>query len=128
MTNDDELKRMFGELREADRRAAGVPPMDAIIARGPQAVRRRGELTLMGRAVLLVAASAVLFGSVEVTRLLTRRAPASDVMAVASWTSPTASLLAVPGVQLSVTSLTGSAINLETTVSGGKAHSKGDSL
>ncbi len=122
---DDDLKRVFGELRDADRRAMQPPAIGALLARPP---RRAGGLVRRRIALGLAASVAVLAAAIGVRGAMHRAAPVT-VVAIASWTSPTASLLAVPGAQVVLPSLTSSAVHLETTVKTvAKDHSRGDSI
>src|SRR5437868_3052996 len=120
--HDDELKRRMVELRERDRRS-GVPTLDAVMSHS-----RRPVPLSHGTTVPLAAAIAALLvlGVLARGRVL---APEEQQIAVATWTSPTASLLAVPGLQLTTASLTSSVVNLETTAdTTAQANSKGDSI
>lgn len=119
--DDDDLRRLFAELRERDRRT--IPGFEALVAR---ALARHTPRTV--RAPLLAAAIAVLvlgagFGGVL---LLRRRAP---TVALASWQSPTAFLLRVPGDEIlrTVPSVTASVVRFEVEAAAGHNSKRGDS-
>lgn len=113
-SGDDDLQRLFAELREHDRRA--VPPFDALLASAAaRTTRRSGQWALRAAAAagLLLAA-----GMAGVLLLGRPAAPAAEI-AVASWQSPTAILLRVPGENLlrALPSASSSVVNLDAAAS-----------
>ncbi len=105
MNDDEDLKQFFGELRDADRRAMRAPDFDAVTTRLPTPDSRfpvyRIAAAIAGLAAVGLMARA----------LLIRPEPWPDV-AVASWTSPTGSLLGDP--YGTTTDLFTSIVNLDT--------------
>lgn len=120
---DDDLKRLFAELRSHDRHR--TPSFDAALAARP---------TVRHVPLRLAAAFAVLVAVGTVTALLVHgRATRFQPVALASWQSPTAFLLTTPGAELldTVPSVTASVIRVEsapasTSTSRPKGHAKGD--
>ena len=101
---DEDLTRRFAELRARD--FSRTPSFDAVLAaRAPRI--RYSPLRLAAAIAVLVAAGAV-------TTVVYRRATFQPV-ALASWQSPTASLLAMPGAELisTVPSVTSSIVHIE---------------
>lgn len=106
-SGDADLRRLFAELRERDRRT--VPGFEALVARA-----RVRPVRARARAPLLIAAMAVLVLIAGVAAVLLLRHPAPSV-ALASWRSPTAFLLHVPGEDIlrTVPSASASIVRLE---------------
>ena len=107
--DDRDLHRLLGELREADERDA--PDFEATIARArarPVRPARRGPARrhVFATAIVL-AAAAVLVVARRVSR---EPAPATVVIALAHWRSPTDFLLYPPGTLGASSSITGSVI------------------
>ena len=96
---DEELRRMFAELRDADR--ATSPSYRAVPERIRQqrrfAASRPGSLVLQAAAVTVLVAG----GIITYQRLHdTRPHPPAIVAPIVSWKSPTAILLQTPGSEL----------------------------
>ena len=100
---DEELERRFAELRAGDRRS--IPPFDAVVRR-PRP--RRSRVPLLAAALVVIALGA----GIVLPRL--RGVRSADV-GIATWESPTAALLTVPGSDLlrHVPSISESVIHLE---------------
>src|SRR4029077_16635135 len=98
-----ELERRFAELRAGDRRS--IPPFDAVVRR---ARPRRSRAPLLAAALLGIALGAGIV-------LPRPRGGQRGAVGIATWESPTASLLTFPGSDLlrHVPSISESVIHLE---------------
>lgn len=107
--NDADLKRLFGELKQHDRHRA--PAFAAVVAAAEaRAARARARRPL--RIAAVAATILLLAGGAAAWLRLRHGAGAPEAVAIASWRSPTAWLLAVPGAVAldSVPSVTASVI------------------
>ncbi len=107
--DDDQLRRLFAELKAADQRR--LTPFETVLgaARARGSARRAGRPRRTGLALALVAAAA---GAVILFR---PRPPRVEPVALGSWQSPTAALLRTPGeaILTSVPSLASSVVHTE---------------
>lgn len=99
MTRDDErLRARFGELRDADER--GAPAFHTVLTRTSPASLRAGRRWPLRVALALAAAAIVL--AIGLARESRRRD--FQLQPLATWQSPTASLLRTPGIELTSSS------------------------
>lgn len=123
--DEEDLRRLFGELKARDRR--GAPSFDSVMA----SARARGRWRI--HLPLRAAAAVLLLVAVAAAALLIRNANRAEQVAIGSWRSPTEWLLtmrstsldSVPDVRASVIELNESAAN---TTSPRAGHAKGDTI
>jgi hypothetical protein len=90
--NDDQLRRIFAELRQGDQ--GPVPPFERVWAAAAAGTGRRPSRVRWAVAAACAAAAVV------VAVILLQRQSGPDIAAaaqLAAWSSPTAALLRVPG-------------------------------
>ena len=95
MTDDNELRRSFARMRDADREQAPSFAQTWESAR----TRTRRHVTLGARPVVIGAAAAVLIvaGWLEHSRSIS---PPAAAPAIGTWRAPTDVLLRTPGIEL----------------------------
>jgi hypothetical protein len=94
---DDELRARFRDLR-ADRRDA--PPFEDVVTRAETRPRSLRPTHRFGPVWIVAAAVVVVATGVMITRSSDRSGPVLDVPSIATWRSPTASLLRTSGREL----------------------------
>lgn len=110
--SDDELRARFAQLRAGDELSA--PRFDAVVDRAMRTVPERARAWVRWRIPLALSVAAALVLAVALARTSRRR----DFIAppLSTWTSPTASLLQMPGSELlALPSLGSSALGQLTT-------------
>lgn len=95
MMDENELRRQFTELREADRDRA--PGFAQTIGRVHSIRSQRATRDL--RPLLIIAAAAVVIVALSLARGRSS-APSTSAPAIATWRAPTDALLQTPGSQL----------------------------